>query len=326
MIALSICIPTYNRSEYLQECLTSVLTSTAEHASEVEIVISDNASTDATGDIVRTFQEAHPWIRYHRNEENIGGERNFYLLATLAKGENIWVFGDDDKMEERAVARVLDNIRAGYCLTICNYSQWDKHFVVQLKKCGLPGDQDQTFKDPNEIMKRFGLNLSYISSVVIKKSLFLKITAEEYEYFMEYGLSFLFAVYNGIQNGNSKVRFISEPIFCNRSGNSGDYDWYKYFVTGTSLIFDELLHKGYKKDAVFVAKQALLTDFVTPSIFGLRLKLSARENCRSLAILNKHFKSHWQFWVFCVPRFLVPSFLLLLAKKMRHTMRFLIYY
>lgn len=312
---LSICIPTYNRSEYLKECLTSVLTSVAGHERDTEIVISDNASTDNTGDIVRAFQETHPWIRYHRNEQNIGGERNFRHVATLAQGEHIWVFGDDDKMEANAVPRVLEGIRAGYDLTICNYSSWDKQFAVQVKQSSFPDGRDQIFNDPNKLMEHFGLHLGYISSVVIKKALFLKLPADEYEAYTEYGFPFLFAVYNGVAKCTCKVKFIADPIFCNRGGNSGDYDWYKYFVTGSSLIFDELLHKGYTISAVSAAKQAVLSDFVVKNIVDLKFKMTSLENKQVLNLLYKHYKSYWQFWLLCLPRLLTPIFLLLLAKN-----------
>ena len=318
---LSICIPTYNRAPYLKECLGSILASMSGYEKQVELVISDNASTDDTGDVLRTFQETYPWIRYHRNESNIGAERNFRQVATLAQGDHVWVFGDDDKMEPNAVTRVLESIRLGYVLTICNYSLWDRQFAVQVKQRGFPDSEDQTFEDPNKLMERFSLHLGYISSVVIKKALFLKLTAKEYEVYTEYGFPFLFAVYNGVVKGVCKAVLIADPIFCNRGGNSGNYDWYKYFVTGSSLIFDELLLKGYTKNAVLAAKKAVLTDFVILCIVGLRLKLSKQENYKAFALLYKHYKNHWQFWVYCVPRLMVPVSLLLLAKSILQQIR-----
>ena len=251
ILKLSICIPTYNRSEYLRECLSSIFTSIAGHEQDVEIVISDNASTDNTESVVREFKETHPWIRYHRNAQNIGGERNFRQVATLAQGENVWIFGDDDKMEENAVPIVLDNIRAGCDLMICNYTLWDRQFSnLRRKGYGLSGAKDQIFEDANELMKRFGLYLGYISSIVIKRSLFLKISTHAYEAFVEYGFPHLYSVYAGIVNCIFKVGFIAAPLVRNRGRNSGDFDWYKYFVEGSSLIFDKLQSEGYAKSCL----------------------------------------------------------------------------
>lgn len=318
---LSICIPTYNRSKFLEECLSSVLVSIAGHEREVEVLISDNSSTDNTGDVVRAFQETYPRIRYHRNARNIGAERNFRLLATLAKGDYIWIFGDDDKMEEHAVARVFESIRAGYNLTICNYSIGVEQLVNRSR---IPVSRDQTFDDPNDLMKRFGLHLGYISSIVIKKDLFLKLPAEEYEAFAEYGFTFLFAVYNGVANGKCKAEFISEPLFRNRQKNSGDYDWYKYFVTGSSLIFDELSRKGYARSAVRLAKQRVFTDFVAPNVVGLKIRMNGQGNGHVLKILLKYYKQHWQLWAWCIPGLLTPVSLLLFARNIFRRLRHVI--
>ena len=59
---LSICIPTYNRAEYLEKSLDSLVNQ--ENFSQIEVVISDNASTDATSDVCRKFTERYPNIFY----------------------------------------------------------------------------------------------------------------------------------------------------------------------------------------------------------------------------------------------------------------------
>ena len=320
-LVLSVCIPTYNRSGYLSECLNSVLGTVVGHEHEVEIVISDNASTDDTGSIIRAFQEIYPWIRYYRSEKNMGGERNFRHVATLAAGENIWVFGDDDRMAPNAVLSVLESIRAGHNLIVCNYSLWDKQFLVQFKKCAFPVGQNETYDDPNKLMENFGLHLGYISSVVMKKVLFLALPAGEYDSYAEYGFPFLYAVYNGVVKGTCKVEFISETLFYNRGGNSGDYDWYKYFVTGSSLIFDDLIRKGYDANAVAAAKLSVLNDFVSPNIIGLKLQMTSEENKHSLFLLYRYYKSYWRFWFFCFPKLLTPIPLIQLAKIFRQKIR-----
>lgn len=312
---LSICIPTYNRAEFLKECLESVLYSAKGFENRIEIVVSDNASTDETGNVIRTFQQSNPWIRYHRNEQNIGPERNFYLLATLAKGEFIWIFGDDDKMEGSAIVRVLDNIHAGYDLTICNYSSWDNKFIVRYKKTGLLGEKDQSFENSNVLIKRFGLHLGYISAVVIKRSLFLAQPAEEHEAFVGCGFSFLYSVYAGVAKRACKVGFISEPLVCNRGGNTANYDWYNYFVTGSSLIFNKLLSKGYTQSAVSAAKHQVLRDFVIPHLRYMKLLGNRDSKTNNIAMIFHHYKKNWLFWAVCVPVFFTPPFLARFAKE-----------
>ena len=70
---LSICIPTYNSSEYLAETLDSIVSQFIDEDifSQVEIIISDNASPDDTTEIVESYQKNYKNILYFRNEANL---------------------------------------------------------------------------------------------------------------------------------------------------------------------------------------------------------------------------------------------------------------
>jgi len=318
-IVLSICIPTYNRSKFLIECLNSVLNSVLDHKDNIEIIISDNASTDDTFDIVSKLKLEHPWIRYHRNDINIGGERNFRFAAALARGKYIWIFGDDDVMEVDAASKVLQGCHDSYDLIICNCSIWDKQMVVQLKS-GLHDKKNLIYNDPNQILKLYGLHLGYISSVIIKKSLFFKLPSSEYESFVDYGFPFMYSVYAGIIDENCQAIYIPTPIVRNRSGNSGNYDWYKFFVTGSSLIFEALVSKGYDKSAASFAKHAVLRDFVIPNV--LQRKLFSDQYKKGIwGLMFRYYKLDWLFWVVWIPVFLIPTFLVRFAKNVSLTSR-----
>ena len=104
---LSICIPTYNRVRYLKELLPAILVQT--DADDVEVIVSDNASTDGTAEYLSTTDDTH--LRWWTNDENIGGDRNFLKCVAKAKGEYVWLFGDDDIMPAGAVGRVVDFLR-----------------------------------------------------------------------------------------------------------------------------------------------------------------------------------------------------------------------
>lgn len=89
---LSICIPTYNRAEVLRDTLEHY-TSCEEFDDDVEIVISDNASTDNTRDICERFISKYPNIRYYRNEENIR-DVNFLKVLSYGRGDYLKLFND----------------------------------------------------------------------------------------------------------------------------------------------------------------------------------------------------------------------------------------
>lgn len=92
---LSIVIPTYNRVQHLSNNLQSIYKQVS-NEDLVEVVVSDNASTDHTLEVGRVYDNLYSSFHYSRNEQNIGGDLNIAYVSTLAKGSFIKLQGDDD--------------------------------------------------------------------------------------------------------------------------------------------------------------------------------------------------------------------------------------
>lgn len=105
---LSICIPTYNRADYLKKSLDSIVNQD-EFTDEVEIVISDNASTDSTQEIAETYCEKYKNIKYFRNEENILA-KNHPLALQRATGSLRKLSNDTLVYESGSLKYILDAI------------------------------------------------------------------------------------------------------------------------------------------------------------------------------------------------------------------------
>ncbi len=102
---LSICIPTFNRADLLEVCLASVLPQLVPFGARAECVISDNASTDRTPELIARLAKQYT-IRHYRNTTNIGIIGNITKVASeLARGEFCWLVGDDDVLTQGAVER-----------------------------------------------------------------------------------------------------------------------------------------------------------------------------------------------------------------------------
>ena len=97
-IKLSFCIPTYNRAEFLDQLIASIV-NVCDGRDNVEICISDNCSTDSTDQIVNSwrYKTTIPII-FNVNSENIGPDRNYLAAVALANGEYSWLFGSDDAL------------------------------------------------------------------------------------------------------------------------------------------------------------------------------------------------------------------------------------
>ncbi|MEM9403016.1 MAG: glycosyltransferase family 2 protein [Pseudomonadota bacterium] len=91
---VSIGIPTYNRADgLLREALESALSQTYEN---IEIVVSDNCSTDSTPDFMASFDD--PRLRYIRQEQNLGPNGNFNACLTASTGDYFILLCDDDAL------------------------------------------------------------------------------------------------------------------------------------------------------------------------------------------------------------------------------------
>lgn len=92
---LSICIPTYNRSEVLDKSLSQFVKEPSFLDKSIEICISDNASTDNTEEIVKKYTNKFDNIIYHKNKKNTGViDGNFPIVGSLATGTFIKFLND----------------------------------------------------------------------------------------------------------------------------------------------------------------------------------------------------------------------------------------
>lgn len=90
---VSIGLPVYNGARYLRQTLDSIVSQTFR---DFEVIISDNGSVDATGEICREYAARDPRIRYYRNDENHGASWNYKRVFELARGKYFrWAPADD---------------------------------------------------------------------------------------------------------------------------------------------------------------------------------------------------------------------------------------
>lgn len=110
---LSICIPTKNRANVLQQSLESLTTQEAFiNGSDIEIVISDNASEDHTPEMVQAYVERHPGkIVYHRNSSDIQ-DKNFEKSLRLGKGDFLKLANDSLKWLPGSLKAIKEIVEA----------------------------------------------------------------------------------------------------------------------------------------------------------------------------------------------------------------------
>lgn len=121
---LSIAIPTFNRKDCLKECLESIFSQFSDQniSNLVEVVISDNASTDGTEQIIEEYKKKYQQITYKKNPVNFGVDKNILQVAEMSAGKYIWFLGDDDALFSDALLTVLNILKtekADYLIVNC---------------------------------------------------------------------------------------------------------------------------------------------------------------------------------------------------------------
>ena len=104
---VTIAIPTFNRARsYLPTALGSAL---AQSYPRLEVLVSDNASSDDTCLFMRQFA-AEPRLRYLRHPRNVGANRNYNFCVREARGDYLLLLHDDDAIDADFVALCMNAV------------------------------------------------------------------------------------------------------------------------------------------------------------------------------------------------------------------------
>lgn len=108
---LSVCITTYKRADWLDLNIENFIKIAKHLGHQVELVVCDNASPDLVADIFSKYQ-GHKQISVYHNTGNIGMLGNLPQTVSLARGEYIWLIGDDDIIHKGSLEKVIDIIQS----------------------------------------------------------------------------------------------------------------------------------------------------------------------------------------------------------------------
>ncbi len=123
---LSICIPTYNGAKYIKKNIDTIISQIQKYNfADVEIVVSDNCSTDSIPEIMKEYKLKYPdIIVYSRNNSNLGYDGNVMKCCEIANGKFIHLFGDDDFYAPDGLKRLHDALEKNPDLSILVLSNY----------------------------------------------------------------------------------------------------------------------------------------------------------------------------------------------------------
>jgi glycosyltransferase involved in cell wall biosynthesis len=179
-IIFSICIPTYNRAEFLKECLDSVLCQ-VKNKREVEVIVIDNASPDDTQTVVGEFIKSYDCLKYYRNERNLGLAGNQIKCIEYATGDYVTLLGDDDIYLDGQIDRILKVVsEREYAVVALNYYSFLKNKNKPYKSNFAPV-KDVTFQRTYDIMNypSVGHSSGFIFNAALAKETLNQILAKK---------------------------------------------------------------------------------------------------------------------------------------------------
>ena len=169
---LSICIPTYNGGENLKYNVNKLIKMQPEFG--FEVCVSDNASDDGTQEFMKDIIDKYDFVKYHRNEENLGYAYNFDYVLNMANGKYRWLLGDDDEIVEENLGKVISSLKE-YKPDICVVNGGSKECLRVINK------KSKLYNNKNEVLKTLGEHMSWISSLIFAKRSISEIKMQKVE-------------------------------------------------------------------------------------------------------------------------------------------------
>jgi glycosyltransferase involved in cell wall biosynthesis len=232
---LSICIPTYNRANYLNALLKSIVSQYEPYKNIIEILVCNNCSTDNTEEVVKKYLDEGVKLKYFKHEKNTGLDYNVYYSFLHASGEYVWIFGDDDELLPGGLAAIMSILSRGEEYGIIHVKAIPYRGSIRPKSIEIKRVKTIRY-DANNFARRIHTMFSFITGNIINKEIYSKyydfaVSAERY---LGTNLVFLEGPYKLLIVA-TKFLYISTPLTISKSDNSGGY---KFFETFSKNIYE----------------------------------------------------------------------------------------
>jgi glycosyltransferase involved in cell wall biosynthesis len=164
---LCICVPTYNRAGDLAKLLACLDGELGERG-DVIVQISDNASPDGTADLLAEAVATRPWLRAHRQDENLGAVRNLqWLIEHAPAAEYLWLFGDDDLIVPGALASIVETLKAERPAWLFLPHHWIDDAQNVVGGSPVPAET-QRFVGAGELFRAYDHWLTFLSASILR--------------------------------------------------------------------------------------------------------------------------------------------------------------
>ena len=312
-ILLSICVPTFNRAISLERTLGMIISQMDGYESIIEVVILDNCSPDDTEEVARQYAEKYNYIRYYKNHENIGFDRNVDSVIKKSSGEFVWILADDDYIEQNSIGKIINvivnNSEANFILL--NYALYKDDFKTFVSNSRVNALSNCIAIDGNDFYSKAVFANSFVSSNVFRRASWVNAKPDQY-----YDTGWIhFYVARDILL-DSKSYIISDRIVRQgrdisrlRIRSRTEYDIYmKVFFEFLTFVY-QLPQKGYNKSIYVLGKKLFKGETLRQIVF-LKISLSNYDLKYFFTIAYRminYYKFDISFWVIDLPVLFLPN-------------------
>ncbi len=299
---LTIAIPTYNRRVCLKQLLDVLAPQLAEEP-RVELVISDNASPDDTPAVVESFRKEGLLVVYKRNESNIGSDANFLQCYNMARGEYVWIFGDDDIIVPGGLGEVLRQleIRKFDLLYIRGTGFEGQYHLPEVRKFSR---KVKAFSRPVDFALDAYTALTFISGNIIRKATLERQGHPDFAKFIGTNLAQLSWTFS-LLSGSPQCACFGDRLIAARVENSGGHGTCQVFGTNLQAMTKEFF--GLESPV----GRAILNRTVQAFFPWAMLLSRRRRNNTHLSedaetILKDLYRHNPRYWIFLHPVLRLP--------------------
>jgi glycosyltransferase involved in cell wall biosynthesis len=306
-LLLTIAVPTYNGERTIDRCLASVL---PQLRGGVELLVCDNASTDATATVVGGLAGGEPRLRYIRNDENVGFDRNIDLCLQRAHGEFVWLLGDDDILCRADAIEMVLRVIEEHPEVAAIFADSRHPILLDPRDSGL-------CRDGADFLRKSRFKSGLVSSNIFRKSAWQAVPLESYLGSGWLHMGFLVQALARFPSYVICEELVAQLVYeegfgIGRWGGTGSF-----IRTGLNLvrIYREMPSLGYDQATVRAAYMTIKGGYPryipTAKAKGLRVDWRL---IREFAELYRQFPS---FWLLDLPLLLLPGCLFRAGRALR---------
>lgn len=296
---LSFAIPTYNRARCLERLLV-LLKRELEGETRVEVLVSDNASSDGTHTVVEACQSADFPIRYLKNTANQGADRNILQCIEAARGKYVWVFSDDDVVVPGTLRRVLTALAQEKYDIVCISPFFSPSEEIQHRKFRHVPDLE--FTRARDLARQVHVLFTFISGVIIAKERLSAVPHPPFASLFDSSLGQLGPFFT-VLNAHRRSLVIRDPLVTATANRSVGYGIYEVFGTNLTKIASEWIEDEDARKAII---GGTIQRFLPHWILLSRKSAASSVSEDPHEILRRCFGKYSRYWIFNYPIYALP--------------------